>query len=111
IGVDIEEIRSIDFEGFKKFMTDEELAVIENNENPLAGFYELWTKKEAVIKAEGKGLSIPLKDIKIENNIARSPYGTWYLHKIEIDPNYPAYLADKKEFGSLPKLKVPSPPY
>jgi 4'-phosphopantetheinyl transferase len=101
IGVDIEEIKAIDVTQFKKFITSDELALIQNSENSLTEFYELWAKKEAVMKAEGRGLSIPLKDIKIENNIALSPYGTWHLHKIEIDPGYSAYLADKKEFDSL----------
>ena len=32
-------------------------------------FYDIWTKKEAIIKAIGQGLSYPIKTIEIMNSI------------------------------------------
>ncbi|MDR2383938.1 MAG: 4'-phosphopantetheinyl transferase superfamily protein [Prevotellaceae bacterium] len=34
--------------------------------NPFFTFYDYWTIKESVIKAEGRGLSIPLKNIFVK---------------------------------------------
>lgn len=42
-------------------------------------FLALWTAKEAVIKAEGKGLSLPLSEIEVHQDHALGPSGHWTL--------------------------------
>ena len=63
IGVDVEEVRPIDFNDFDRQFTKAEWDVIHSFADPLHGFYNMWTKKEAIVKADGKGLNIPLEDI------------------------------------------------
>ncbi|CAN0202807.1 unnamed protein product, partial [Chrysoparadoxa australica] len=41
--------------------------------NPRQAFYKLWTQKEAVLKADGRGLSIPITEVVI--NIDRATLG------------------------------------
>lgn len=62
IGIDVEIIKSIDLDIAKSFFTNNEYMDILNlaNEKQLEYFYKLWTVKESYVKAEGKGLSIPL---------------------------------------------------
>ncbi|MHA7059716.1 4'-phosphopantetheinyl transferase family protein [Aquimarina sp. M1] len=65
IGIDIEEIQDIEFSLFENVFLDREMEQI--RDLGIAKFYEYWTKKEAIIKAIGKGMSISLLDINVEN--------------------------------------------
>jgi 4'-phosphopantetheinyl transferase len=64
IGVDVERVRS-DFEYekiAKRFFSVNEVAILRTlpTEKKLEAFYNCWTRKEAYLKAHGKGLSLPL---------------------------------------------------
>ena len=64
IGVDVERVRS-DFEYeeiAERFFSVNEAAILRtiSTEKKLEAFYNCWTRKEAYIKALGKGLSLPL---------------------------------------------------
>src|ERR1044072_4992363 len=60
LGIDIEKIHAVDFSDFENVMTDEQWKIIKNNDNPLKTFFSYWAIKESVIKADSRGLSIPL---------------------------------------------------
>ncbi len=62
IGIDVEIIKSIDLGVAKSFFASNEYNDILNQpkEKQLMYFYKFWTLKESYVKAEGKGLSIPL---------------------------------------------------
>jgi len=63
-GVDIERSRSrLSEEGIaERFFCPREVEWLRRNEK---GFLRLWTTKEAIIKAVGRGLSIPLSDVDV----------------------------------------------
>jgi 4'-phosphopantetheinyl transferase len=70
VGVDVEEIRS-NFDvielGRSCFSADEHDALCECDADArLERFFQLWTAKEAYIKALGGGLSIPLEDFTVK---------------------------------------------
>ena len=69
LGIDIERISTFhDFMGIaKRFYSEKEYAfLLEHDEKlRLEIFYDIWTKKESLIKAVGKGLSIPLKSFTV----------------------------------------------
>lgn len=96
LGIDIEKIQKIDFLDFEKVMTGEQWEDIKNSINPISSFYKYWTIKESVIKADSRGLSIPLLDIHVKENIVKLDNHTWYLKELNFNKNYLAYLASNK---------------
>jgi 4'-phosphopantetheinyl transferase len=95
-GIDIEECREINFTDFNSVMTDKQWNIINNSDNPLKMFFRFWTIKESVIKADSRGLSIPLLEIDVNNNIVCYDNNNWYISEINLDDSYCACLACNK---------------
>ena len=64
-----------------------------SSEYPLNVFYDFWTKKESVIKADGRGLEIPLNEFEVINNSVCINSSTWHLQELIVNDNYKAHLA------------------
>lgn len=69
-------------------------------EEALRGFYRLWTVKEAVLKAHGHGLSVPLDEVTVEFqsegialHLGGSLFGRWKAQELETPPGYCAAVA------------------
>jgi 4'-phosphopantetheinyl transferase len=62
LGLDVEDVRPIEPEVAESHFSAAELADLAPlaGDAWLAGFYRCWTRKEAILKAEGVGLGIPL---------------------------------------------------
>ncbi len=70
IGVDIEYIKKIPemFDIAKELYTQNENSILRNSNDEAAQlFFRIWTRKEAIIKAVGHGLSAPLVSIDVSN--------------------------------------------
>jgi 4'-phosphopantetheinyl transferase len=94
VGIDIEQIKPIILDNFIHFFSPVELQGFSRHpKGELEGFYDLWTQKEALVKAEGSGLAFPVKDICIADGKARLSGYTWYLHELHISEGYKAHLA------------------
>jgi len=70
IGIDVEKIREIEVRNFDKQFSAPEMMQILASKNPTHTFFEYWTIKEAVMKADGRGMRIPLHSIKLRRGIA-----------------------------------------
>lgn len=108
IGVDIERVQLDDKSAVaKRFFSRHEVAELANasTEERRAGFYRIWSRKEAVIKAIGKGLAVPLSSfsvklshepqcIELENN-------KWHLYHLTIAEGYQSAVATDQEIEKI----------
>jgi len=100
VGIDIEKIIDRDIEGIaQRFFSPKENTELErlSPEDRMEGFYRLWSRKEALIKAIGKGLSIPLShfSVSLETTLEKITleHETWALVSLSLHPGYQTALA------------------
>jgi 4'-phosphopantetheinyl transferase len=105
VGADIECVRALDhLDLANQYFRRNEVAEIESlphRNEQVQAFYRIWTLKEAVVKALGKGLSIPLESFEV--SISTSPpalvvspggaSGAWWLHSMTPMGGYCGALA------------------
>lgn len=88
VGIDLEEISTIDWPSFQDQFTLAEWTSIKTCVNPTRQFYQYWTRKEAIIKADGRGLQLPLQQICTANELVNVGGTSWYTKELLIDDGY-----------------------
>jgi len=97
VGVDIERIRPFDLSEIDQCLTADELEYIRRASDSSDEFYRIWTSKESILKADGRGLAVDLREIKIEGQKAALQGHAWFLREIEIDPHYSCHIATNQQ--------------
>jgi 4'-phosphopantetheinyl transferase len=112
IGLDVEYPRNIERDYFRHCFNDQEWTLIQEDKSSHT-FYQYWTQKEAILKANGLGLA-HLLDIDIQNvNLAHfynketATQTTWNLKKIAFEESaaYACLCTDLEEDISMEALK------
>ncbi len=89
LGIDVERMDPrTTWEGLaRRFYSPREVATLDSlpADKQLAGFYRIWTGKEAFIKALGRGLSFPLASFSVQGDPALPPQ----LLAVDNDPDAP----------------------
>ncbi len=116
VGVDVEAHRAtVDGPALaRRYFSPRECAALEAMppEARERGFYAVWTRKEAFLKATGQGLSFPLDKFSVtaapdeaprllELEGESAPERRWRLWNVEIGPGYSAALAVAVGDGSI----------
>lgn len=102
LGVDIERQKPINLTEFRDQMTYAEWREIYSHVIPLRRFYEFWTIKESVLKADKFMQSFDLKEIFIQPDVAFCHGKYWYINPIETD--YYGYICHV--VTSLPHAEI-----
>lgn len=112
IGIDLEVIQEMDIDNISPTIFNQyELDLIKSSDNANSFFFELWTIKEAAIKADGRGLGIPLKQVKIKGGSVIIEDASWYVKKIHFQEGYVLHVAAEapiKETLQVTEIKFDS---
>ncbi|MEW6237226.1 MAG: 4'-phosphopantetheinyl transferase superfamily protein [Candidatus Omnitrophota bacterium] len=108
IGVDVEWMReNIEYESIaRRFFSPQEAANIKS----IPSFFHCWTRKEAYIKAQGMGLSIPLdsfevstdpndEEVRLTIHDPANERERWTIKTIDVKEGYAAAAAVEDETG------------
>ena len=95
VGIDIEKVTEINISDFRTQMLSSEWERIANSSNKYIAFFEYWTQKEAVIKAHGTGLSIPLKSFEVIDHESYCDGMDFSTIEVLLDKHYKCYVAFK----------------
>lgn len=101
IGIDIEIVRDVEIADFKSHMTENEWSNIIMSGNEKDSFFDYWTQKEAVIKAHGHGLTIPLNSFEVSDNTTKINEENYYLKEMKLDEKYKCYLSLKTNITEI----------
>ncbi|AZA54602.1 4'-phosphopantetheinyl transferase family protein [Chryseobacterium sp. G0201] len=94
IGIDVEFLdEKIDYLDFQSQMTIVEFYEIHHSRDKTKSLFTYWTKKEAVIKADGRGLQIPLDSFEVLKNECLIDNEKFFVKEIFIHKNFVSHIA------------------
>lgn len=93
VGIDIEYAAERDIETFKTVFSNAEWVTINAAGNRQRAFYGVWTKKEAVLKAQGQGLNLPMAAVELSEGCAVVKNCRFSVTEVQLVANYVCHLA------------------
>ncbi len=106
IGVDTEQITNHVPDVLEDNFSEAEIFEIAQHKNPAAGFYQAWTRKEAVMKATGMGVLLPMSSINQLTDSVRIDDDTYYYKNLKISTDYASSVSTNFQCGATELLRV-----
>lgn len=94
VGVDVQQKeRTITIDDFKMFFCENEWKNIHASHNMYDLFFQLWSRKESLIKADGRGMSLPVNQIDVLKNTVAVENKLWFIRNLDWDSHYACSIA------------------
>jgi 4'-phosphopantetheinyl transferase len=93
IGIDIEHVKTISLSEYPDYFTKNEWDYIDGHEDEFKGFYNLWTRKEAILKAIGTGFHTPLSSVDVVADSVEYGGVIYHIQPLPIAADYPCHIA------------------
>jgi len=100
-GIDSELIKPLAVDVYNDFLHANEKEFIHEQINPQTAFFEIWTKKEAVLKASGLGISHELQSIDLHENAVQINSEKYFTKELNLSENSITYIATTDEITRL----------
>jgi len=101
LGIDIEEVKSIDLRDMQSHFSPQEWLEIMQSENSTRTFYKHWTQKEAFLKAVGLGLSYSPEKVNFSDNSIVWQDKNWYCQDVVLDTAYCCHVVTDVQNSEL----------
>lgn len=101
VGIDIEPLRLVNLQGMDQYMNTDQWREITGSPDASAAFLRFWTLKESVVKCEGTGLSLSVRDICFVAGQAALAGRTWHVQPLALAPGLTGALAASKKIDYL----------
>lgn len=106
IGVDIEKIKSVELNDYQFLFDKESFRAIRQAADPEGAFFENWTIREAILKADGHGLTEDVKNIILSDQIAEYKETQWYIKPLLLQVGYLTHLAIEHQEEAIEVKKI-----
>ena len=100
IGVDIEQIIPIKLADYEEQLTENEWEYIQTAADQQIAFYKIWTKKEALLKALGRGIDIDFDTMDVCDDVFSYENKKYWFYPLSIAKGYIAHIATSVPFDS-----------
>ncbi|MBL0740369.1 4'-phosphopantetheinyl transferase family protein [Chryseolinea lacunae] len=107
VGVDVELIRSIPVDEYKTSFTHDEWHLIQEDPTPQS-FFNLWTRKESLLKLHGFGMQVPLRQVDVLH-LTGSIYAEDIIYRgvfVRLDIEDYVCHACVPEKDSIPRIEI-----
>ncbi|TGE15078.1 4'-phosphopantetheinyl transferase family protein [Hymenobacter elongatus] len=106
IGVDIEKQTAVDYQSLIAYFHPEEQAYVRLSDDKQLSFFNIWVKKEAILKAIGTGIVEGWQEFSCLDEIVAYKNEKWLFHSLSIDPGYVSYLCTSENITSFELQEV-----
>lgn len=96
LGIDVENVRSVSFDDFRSQFSDKEWGAIHRDSEPDRHFFRLWTLKESLVKADGRGLGLDLLAIQHMDGTAILDGKQYHVLDLELGTSFCAHVASRE---------------
>lgn len=96
LGIDLEQVQPLNLDSMKELVLNEnECKRLAEAQRPLDYFYDIWTLKEAALKAGGTGLMSPISEVEISRDQVLFCGESWNYQYLAIHPDYKCHIVYK----------------